>query len=306
MGYRQMGRDSGRLREEIRKKLLDAGAAAVGFAEASEAEDDVVKTYDGWIADGNHAGMDYMLNHREVRKDARLLLEGAKTIISMAFSYQSSAKRDSDLKNISEYALLPDYHKWIKKLIRKSGIGELLGEENKDWRICVDTAPLFERYWAQKSGIAVRGLNGAAIVPGAGAKVFLAEIISTAKFESDIPLHGDCERCGACIKACPTGALTPQGIIDCNKCISYLTIEHRGEWTDPRHREAMATEEGRASLFGCDRCISACPHNNPEVRAIVEPLPEVIKYTSGNPPARSALKRAGIAGLTRNLNNHSL
>ena len=296
-----MGRDTGRLREEVRERLRSCGAVAVGFAEALPVADSVARTFDSWIASGKHAGMDYMTRHRDVRLDPRLLLPGASTVISMAFSYQTEAERDSALAHISSYALLPDYHKWIRKLIRHSGVGELLGREQIDWRICIDSAPVLERYWAAKAGIAVIGLNGSAIIPGIGSKVFLAEIISTTAFEPDSELPQVCGDCMKCIQACPTGALGKDGI-ECDSCISYLTIEHRGEWHDKKHRDAMATQAGRHTLFGCDRCVESCPHNMPGTYSVVKPVEGMCGYVydGGDPPSGSALKRAGKDGLARN------
>lgn len=286
-----MGGDTGRFREEVRRLLLDCGAVAAGFAKAGEVDREVVDAYDRWIAGGNNAGMGYMADYRGIRRDPRLLLEGASTVISMAFAYRCGAERDPNLPRIAAYALLPDYHKWIRKALRRSGVGELLGEEHKDWRICIDTAPIFERYWAREAGIAMIGKNGAAIVPGIGCEVFLAEIICRKEFAPDKPLKESCMACGKCMENCPTGALSPEGP-DCNSCLSYLTIEHRGPLTDSRHKSAMETESGRDTLFGCDRCMSVCPHNRHDVRAIVDPVPAVLEYTGGTVPPGSCLKRS--------------
>lgn len=291
MGYRPVGRDTCGLREEIKKLLLQTGAVAVGFSRAEEVTEEVKEIFCEWIEAGKHAGMDYMSRNKEIRFDPRKLLEGTKTVISLAFSYHTDVTRNPALPQISSYAFLPDYHKWIKKLIRKSSIGELLGEEHRDWRICVDSAPILERYWARKSGIGLIGRNGALIIPGIGAEVFLAEILCSTELEPDESLKDGCGNCEACINACPTGAMTENQTIDCNRCISYLTIEHRGEWTDSRQREAMSTEAARHTIFGCDRCISVCRHNTTKKRAVVEPLPDVIEYTAGDAPAGSCLKR---------------
>ena len=296
-----MGGDTGRLRQEIKWRLSEAGACAVGFAAAGPVGGDVMTAYDAWIARGDNAGMTYMANHREVRADARLLLEGAKTVISMAFAYAVEEKRDPGLPKISSYAYVPDYHKSIRRAVRDSRIGELLGEEHSDWRLCVDTAPIFERYWARQAGIAIIGLNGSAIVPGVGAQVFLAEIVTNIGIEPDQPLEKDCGSCRACIKACPTGALGEGMTIDCNRCLSYLTIEHRGEWTDKRHLQAMSTGAGRRTLFGCDRCIEACPHN--QAAGNMKPIGEVLRYAGGPLPEGSSLRRAKAEGIERNLRN---
>lgn len=296
-----MGRDTGRLREEIRERLLNAGALAVGFAEAGAVSAEADGIFDDWLEKGRHAGMDYMLHYRGIRSDARLLLEGARSVISMAFGYKIKERRDPSLPYIASYALLPDYHEWIRKLIRRSGAGELLGEEGRDWRICVDSAPVMERYWAFRSGVAFRGRNGAAIVPGGGAEVFLAEIVTVTEFMPDPPLEISCGDCGICLKSCPTGALRLDGTIECNRCLSYLTIEHKGDWTDPVHLEAVSTPEGRNTLFGCDRCVANCPHNSKEATSAVDPLPGMPEFDSMVPLPHSSLKRAGTDALKRNL-----
>lgn len=314
-----MGRDSGRLREEIKSALREAGAVAVGVARAEEVEERAVESYAAWLGSGGAAGMAYMHNHLEIRRDPRLLLEGARSVVCMAFSYRTGRVRDPELPRISAYALLPDYHDWIKRNIRMSGVGVLLGEEGRDWRICVDSAPMMERYWAVKAGVGILGENGAVIVPGVGSEVFLAEIVTTLDLEADEPLGGDCGKCGRCRAACPTGALQENGTLDCGICLSYLTIEHRGDWTEERQKAAMGTAAGRSTLFGCDRCIAACPHNK-KPGTVARNLPAVsegvIGLTAGDIihseaaalSARlkgSCLKRAKREGLLRNaLNLH--
>lgn len=295
-------------KEEIVRRLKGAGAVAVGVAEAGAVSDNCAEEFERWLERDEHAGMDYMTHHHEMRMNPTLLVEGARSVISMAFSYRRDAKRPRTQPLISSYALLPDYHYWIKRDIRQSGVGDVLGEEGKDWRICVDSALVMERYWAVKSGVGLRGDNGAVIVPGIGSDVFLAEIITTSELECDKPLRGDCGHCGACRKACPTGALGTDGAIDCNLCLSYLTIEHRGEWTDARHLKAMRSKGGKMTLFGCDRCLTACPHNasgrvistEPEV---MEPIIRLDASDIGRPPKGSCLQRAGKTGLLRNALN---
>ena len=145
-----MGGDSGRLRKEIEARLLSSGAVAVGFAEAGRVSAQAAACFDDWLAAGRNAGMAYMANHKEIRVDPRLLLDGeARTLVC-----------------VRSQALPPDYHMWVREAVRRSGVGQLLGEDGRDWRICVDSAPVMERYWAVASGIAVRGANGAAIIPG--------------------------------------------------------------------------------------------------------------------------------------------
>ncbi len=296
--------------EELRRRLTEVGACAFGVATAEEVPLEVRKRYEKWLAAGKEAGMGYMHNHMELRCDPRKVLEGCRSIICLAFSYATGAVRDSRLPLISEYALLTDYHDWVKRRVRESGIGELLGEENLGWRICVDSAPVAERYWGWRAGLGVIGDNGMLIVPGVGSKVILAEILTTAELAANEPLTGDCGHCGRCRRACPAGALGEEGLIDCNHCLSYLSIEHKGEWEDERHIAAMRTEAGRNTLFGCDRCVNVCPHNNNEKRSPEAPLEEIMRLRAEDLekgvtlPKNSCLRRAGRKGLLRNLKNH--
>ena len=227
---------------------------AVGLAEAGPVEAEAWERFERWLERGGAAGMEYMGRHREIRRDSRLLLEGGKTIITTAFSYFQERERPEALPLVSAYAYGKDYHDVIRKRMRKALEG-LEGE----FRICVDSAPILERYWARKSGLGRIGRNGMVIVEGAGNQVFLAEIVTTLELDADQPAEGDCGSCGRCLRACPTGALGEEGI-ECGRCLSYLTIEHRGEW-DETGRLAMATPAGRRTLYGCDRCVIACPHS---------------------------------------------
>lgn len=300
----------------VKRALIRAGACAVGIAEAGLVDDEAMAMFDRWLASGHEAGMAYMHNHREIRRDPRLLLEGATSVISMAFGYRTRRTRDPELPHISAYALLPDYHDVIRKLIRESGIGDTLGEEHRDWRICIDSAPVMERYWAVRSGTGFRGDNGSVIVPGVGCEVFLAEIVTTKRLRPDTPLPTDCGHCGACRSACPTGALRTEGTADCRRCISYLTIEHRGPWESATQIAAMSTDAGKKTLFGCDRCVTACPHNKPGIPAggMPDPSDAILTLTAGDiltlPPDKlsaklkgSCLKRAKNDGLKRNALN---
>lgn len=313
-----MGGDTRRLRQEIKSLLTAAGAVAVGFAEAGPVSDDARRGFEAWLAEGRNASMAYMANHMEIRFDTRLLLEGARSFVCMAFPYRCGARRDPSLPRVSAYALLPDYHVWVREAIRASGVGSLLGEEGREWRICVDSAPVMERYWAVMSGIAVRGANGAAIIPDYGPEVILAEIVTQTPLEADTPSAVDCGNCGLCRRACPTGALRADGTIDSRRCLSYLTIEHRGPWTG-EGAEAMATAAGRDTLFGCDRCVEACPlaagkAGGRGVAPVAGALEGIVGLTTGDiltGPEESltaklrgsSLKRAGRAGLARNAAN---
>ncbi|MGM9816631.1 MAG: epoxyqueuosine reductase [Lepagella sp.] len=319
MGDREMGGNPGRFQQKITARLRDVGALAVGVAAAAPVDDATCRRFDSWLARGDNADMQYMAHHRAIRFDPRLLLErGARSIISMAFSYASPLRRDPQLPRISAYALLPDYHFLIKSRIRQAISSIMPGDENEDWRICVDSAPIFERYWAQRAGIGIRGDNGNIIIPGVGSEVILAEVVTTLDLIADTPTVEGCMHCGACRRACPDRALREDGTIDCHHCLSYLTIEHRGEWSDPRHIHAMHTPEGRNTLFGCDRCVKVCPMHRPKSEAdlptpLAEPIEEILSLSPEHIITpyeglrrilrHSSLSRAKTTDLTRNARN---
>lgn len=303
------------MKEEIRKILLEGGACAVGFAKAAEVDPGEWELFEEWLSRGRHAGMEYMRNHPQIRRDPRLLLEGANSIISIAFNYRGDTAPNSP---IASYALGDDYHDVLRDLLNRC-----LNSFPTDagYRICIDSAPILERYWARKAGVGFIGDNGALIVPGAGSMVFLAEIVTTLPLVPDREWIRRCGSCGACRRACPTGALTFSGnSIDCNRCLSYLTIEHRGDWNDPVHIEALssAATRGMTPLFGCDRCLAVCPHNAGKVRArtvpALAPRKEILAITPSDILSmeksdfsatfrHSPIKRGRFDGLHRNAQN---
>lgn len=232
MGHGEMGGSPGRLRQEIREACLAAGAVAAGFAAAVPVDDDCWQSYLEFAQSDRVAGMDYLRNHLDIRRDPRLLLDGAKTIVTLAFSFCQPKKRPASFPRISAYAGGEDYHDVIRKRL-KAAIAPF-SATGAGFRICVDTAPIAERYWARKSGLGFIARNGMLVVPGAGNQVFLAEIITTLELEPDRELTTGCLDCGACGKVCPAGALKA-GIIDCRDCLSYLTMSTAahgtaGEW----------------------------------------------------------------------------
>lgn len=304
----------GKAEDLIKGRLREVGAVAVGITEATTVNQEEWERFEAWLDKGMEAGMGYMHNHLAIRRDPRLLLNGAKSLICCAFSYlPADASKIQPNGSVATYALLPDYHDWIRERVRAARLEELLGDEGTDWRICVDSAPILERYWAKRAGLGIIGRNGALIIPGVGCEVILCEIITTTRLEADSAADGTCDECGACSRACPTQANTDNGI-DCNRCLSYLTIEHRGDWTDKQHLEAMSTPGGKHSLFGCDRCISACPMNNPEVTSSFTSNPVITNLSAKDilkiSPAEfsklfkgTPIKRGRLEGLCRNARN---
>ena len=193
----------------------------------------------------------------------------------MAFAYKLEKKSLPYATHIASYALGKDYHDSIRQNLFPI-IEKYKAKLGGEWRICIDSAPIAERYWASKAGIGKIGKNGCIIVDEGGSAVFLAEILTTLYFEPDLkePYESfqgqvNCRECGRCIEACPTGALLENGRIDSNRCISYLTIEKRGEWT-AEEKEIMELPASSQILFGCDICVKCCPMNGIPDRYYVE------------------------------------
>ncbi len=277
-------------REEIRSAFLGTGAVAVGFAKATRVSEATLTFFKEWREKGMHAGLAYMERNIELREEPSKLLEGAATVISLAFPYAPPAKG----QRIAAFACATDYHKALRKRLKQTctDISRMYGAR---CRICIDSAPVAERYWAQRSGIAFRGLNTFAIVPSHGTYVLLAEVLTTLELTPDEPLQRECIGCGACEKACPGGALS-QGRLDAGKCVSYLTIE-----------ASEPTNAPGEMLFGCDICQKVCPHNallppsEPERSdmAVINPS-EFITMTEDEFSSlfgATPLKRAGLSRL---------
>ena len=283
--------------------LKEAGAAAWGIADCTDGVDAAdTAAYTRWLERGCHAGMDYMARNRDVRTTPALLLPGARSMICCAFSYEPPQPGTV----IAAYALGTDYHEVIRS--RLGQVARAMEEATGcQTRVCVDTAPLRERYWASKCGVGFRGLNGHLIVPGKGSYILLGEILTTASLPSTPALDRDCGMCRRCVAACPAGALQPDGTVDARRCLSYLTIEHRGPFPE-------GTElHGR--LYGCDACAMACPHNacatgsetvpellrRPAVAALDAAAAAVMTQEQFSTIfTHSAIKRAKLAGLQRN------
>lgn len=292
------------IKERARGLLAAAGACRVGFAEASPVDPEAMDAYREWLSRGHHAGMDYLERHLQLRADPRLLHPGARTVIVCAFAYPWAVTFTSGLR-WARYALGDDYHDALRR--RLSHAADALGGSS---RICVDTAPIPERYWAVKAGIGFVGRNRQLIVPGIGSRVLLAEILTDIPFAPDAPASGSCpEGCRRCLDACPGNALGPGGL-DARLCRSYLTIEHRGALPD-------GLRLGQR-VYGCDICAEVCPLNAaagyPEESVIPElrPRPGLLALTAPQARAmspgewqtllrRSAIKRAKPAGILRNL-----
>ena len=244
------------LARQIRKEAARLGFAATGFS-SPVSQPLVMQRFSAMILEKRHGEMSYMEKQMEKRADPSLLLPGLHTIISVAISSNYPLLHREGLPKISKYALIDDYHTVVKAKLEEllASIKRLLGEPLTAL-ITVDSSPLLEKNWAEKAGIGTTGKNTLLQVPSAGSYLFLGEIlidraIPSAKFT----LPYSCGSCSKCLDHCPTGALVEPGKIDASKCISYLTVELKREFTT---EEAAMTGDW---VFGCDLCQEVCPYN---------------------------------------------
>lgn len=297
-------------RQELKKRIValatEAGAIRTGFARAGEVDRAAQELYLRFISDGRHGTMGYMANHLDLRADPGLLLEdgAARSLIVCAFPYFWPEPAKATDARFAIYARGSDYHIVLREKLQK--VTAELSAAGFRSRICIDSAPLRERYWAVKAGVGFIGVNSQLIVPGEGSYFFLATIITEADLEPDEPCAGDCGRCGRCVKECPGGAIGDDGSFDARRCLSYLTIEYRGELPE-------GIRLGR-NVYGCDLCQICCPHNRyvkPTEIEEFKPREDVTRLTAAKIEkmtpsefntifAASAVKRVRLKGLKRN------
>lgn len=208
--------------------------------------------------------MQWAAGHRELRRDPSLLLDGARTVISLALNYYPSRFQPSGALRVAYYAYGRDYHEVMReKLVALAQfIEQTTGCAT---RPCVDSAPIRERYWAQRAGIGFVGRNNCLIIPGRGSFFFLGEIVTTIQLPPDEPCEMTCGDCGICIDSCPSGALAIEAAADCNRCLSCLLIEN--------HAETLPDWVGQVvggRVVGCDECQLCCPHNAHVLATTVE------------------------------------
>jgi len=244
---------------DIKQNALKLGFDLAGITDASPIDNKQVELMTGWLRSGHAGRMDYLHRNFEKRINPANLLENAQSVICVGLNYKQPPYAQSSptapVGKVVSYAQYEDYHIFIKKKLRTliDFITSTVGREHK-FKICVDSAPLAERALAARAGLGFIGKNHMLINPTLGQQIFLGEIITTLKLPTDKPIASDCSNCNKCIAACPTGALSPDGQFDANKCISYLTIEYKG-----RIPADLAKKIGDR-LFGCDECVLACPY----------------------------------------------
>ena len=294
----------------IKKTAQSLGFEHCGIARAMPLEEDA-RRLEQWLKKGYQGTMNYMENHFDLRIDPAQLVPGAKSVITLLQNYYPEKTQATGTPGISKYAYGKDYHEVIKAKLKqflqeiKNKIGDIQG------RGFVDSAPVLERTWAQRSGLGWVGKNGNLINKESGSFYFIATLITDLELEYDDPFAKDyCGTCTKCIDACPTDAILPDKVIDGSRCISYFTIELK---------ELLIPENMKGKFenwaFGCDTCQDICPWNRfsrPHREKEFEPIPAILNLstqdwldmTEENFKAifrHSPLKRAKFQGIQRNL-----
>ncbi|MCC6152626.1 MAG: tRNA epoxyqueuosine(34) reductase QueG [Candidatus Hydrogenedentes bacterium] len=238
----------------IKDFAASLGFDACGIARAGAIDPDY--RLSAWLDAGYHATMEWMPRTREVRRDVSKKLPGAQSVIVVARNYYvARPKKGENEGRVSRYAWGRDYHRVLLKPLRKLAryVDELVpGSESY---CCIDSGPVMEKAWAERAGVGWIGKNSLVLRRELGSYFFLGAIITTAKIEVDSPIPDQCGGCTLCIDACPTRAIVQPKVVDARRCISYHTIENRGEVP-----EELAGKFGDW-VFGCDVCQDVCPWN---------------------------------------------
>lgn len=294
--------------QKIKQFAKELGFSFCGISKAEFLEEEAPRL-ETWLQQGMHGKMSYMENHFDKRLDPRLLVPGAKSVVSLLFNYYTEKKQNPEAPKVSKYAFGEDYHRVVKDKLHlflqkiNDEIGAVAG------RAFVDSAPVLDKAWAKKSGLGWIGKNANLINKGHGSFFFIAELIIDLELDADGPVKDYCGTCTACIDACPTDAIVEPYVVDGSKCISYLTIELRD--AIPLEFKNKMTEWA----FGCDICQDVCPwnrfskpHQEPRFEASddflgmkkndwVEMTEEVFTQRF----KKSPLSRAGYLGLIKNV-----
>ncbi len=298
------------LTKEIKTKALELGFSKVGIARAEhlQKEGDLLAQ---WLAWGYHGTMEWMARNFEKRIRPEKVLPGAKSVIAVAMNYYTDVRHSDNeaTGKVSRYAWADDYHEVLKEKL------ELLldcirsRERSAEGKVYVDTGPVLDKVWARRAGIGWEGKHTNVITKDYGSWVFLGEIIINLELEYDLPATDHCGSCTLCIEACPTGAIVEPYVLDSNLCISYLTIEHRGE---------IAEELGERFdrwIYGCDICQDVCPWNKKfakpteiqefypkshNIAPVLEDWAEMSEDEFSKRFHKSPMKRTKRAGVVRN------
>ncbi len=294
----------------VKRKCFDLGFSHVGISKSVFLEKEA-RRLEEWLSNDFNGKMSYMENHFDKRTDPGKLVDGAKSVISVLFNYHNPTKQlDDNAPKISQYAYGKDYHFVIKNKLKELQLflTKKFGEIN--CRGFVDSAPVMDKVWAEKSGLGWIGKHSNLINKEMGSYFFIAELIVDIDLEQDIPINDYCGTCTKCIDACPTEAIVQPYVVDGSKCISYLTIELKDQILPNEFKGKMDSW-----MFGCDICQDVCPwnrfastHNEPQFN----PHPDLLKLTKKewnelseetyqNLFRKSAVKRTKFSGLKRNI-----
>jgi epoxyqueuosine reductase len=257
-----------RLKDELLRRATALGFDRAGVAHVEPLGRDA-EALSAFVAGGKHGQMRWLKDTLEVRLDPSHpeMLRGARSIVALATSYlRDDAEIGPEPGLVARYARGRDYHNVIGTRAKK--LAAYLRTQGFRARSSVDSMPVLERAWAQRAGLGFIGKNGCLIVPGLGSHVLLATVITDAALPADAPMDERCGSCRRCLDACPTEAFEGERAMDARRCISYLTIEHRGPIEPP-----LRSQLGRWFL-GCDVCQAVCPFNktSPPEAARTEPF----------------------------------
>ena len=294
----------------IKQLAAELGFSFCGIAKVEKLDDDA-RRLESWLNKGMHGRMQYMERYFDLRIDPSKLVPGAKSVITLLLNYFPKEKQNDHALKISKYAYGKDYHEVIREKLNhlieliKQDVGDIHG------RGFVDSAPVLERTWAQRSGLGWVGKNGNLINKQMGSFFFIATLITDLELGTDEPFAKDyCGTCTRCIDACPTDAILPDKIVDGSKCISYFTIELK-EMLIPGEMKGKFDNW----MFGCDICQDVCPWNRfaqPTNEIEFTPIPEILDLSTKEWEAmseekfkatfrHSPLSRSKLKGIQRNL-----
>jgi epoxyqueuosine reductase len=294
----------------IKEKAHSLGFFYCGISKADFLEEEAPRL-ESWLNKNYNGKMDYMNNHFDKRLDPRLLVYGAKSVVSLLLNYYPTATQsDTTAPKLSKYAYGQDYHFVIKDKLKAlfEFIHEEIGEVGG--RMFVDSAPVLDKAWAKKSGLGWIGKNSNLIHPKQGSFFFIAELILDLELQEDGPIKDYCGTCTRCIDACPTDAIVDPYVVDGSKCISYLTIELKDQILPFEFKGKMDNW-----MFGCDICQDVCPWNRfskPTKESAFNPHENLLKMSKADWEdlteevfrelfKNSAVKRTKFDGLKRNI-----
>lgn len=292
----------------IKEEAERIGFISCGISKAEFLEEEAPRL-ENWLNKNMHGEMRYMENYFDKRLDPTKLVEGSKSVISLLLNYYPSETQREDSYKISKYAYGQDYHDVIKAKLKEllHSIQENIGEVNG--RAFVDSAPVLDKAWAQKSGLGWMGKHSNLLTKQLGSFYFIAELIVDLDLEYDTPVTDHCGSCTACIDACPTQAIVEPYVVDGSKCISYFTIELKNQI--PNEVKGQFDDW----VFGCDVCQDVCPWNRFS-KSHSEPLfspnenllnfskkdwEEITQEVFSEIFKKSAVKRTKFTGFTRNI-----